>query len=47
VRHHTNAAQGGEHGTALQAASYEGNIEIVQLLLEMGANPDVKGENDI
>jgi ankyrin repeat protein len=42
-----NSTQGGKYGTALQAASAKGNIEIVQLLLEKGGNPNVEGENDI
>jgi ankyrin repeat protein len=31
-------AQGGEYGNALQAASSSGNQEIVELLIEMGAD---------
>jgi ankyrin repeat protein len=41
-----NATQGGDYGTALQAASYGKNLNIVQLLLEKGANPNVKSENN-
>jgi ankyrin repeat protein len=42
----TNSAnQGGEYGTALQAASFWGRLEIVELLLEGGAKPDIQGEN--
>ncbi|KAJ7815723.1 ankyrin repeat-containing domain protein [Mycena leptocephala] len=33
---------GGEYGTALQAASYQGRLEVVALLLERGANPNVQ-----
>jgi ankyrin repeat protein len=47
VIYHSNATQGGAYGTALQAASVAGNIEIVELLLEKGANPNIEGENDI
>jgi ankyrin repeat protein len=34
---------GGEYGTALQAASYHGELNIVTLLLEKGANPNAQG----
>jgi ankyrin repeat protein len=34
---------GGEYGTALHAALDRGNLEIVTLLLEKGANPNVQG----
>jgi ankyrin repeat protein len=34
---------GGKYGTALQAASYRGKLEIVALLLEKGTNPNVQG----
>jgi ankyrin repeat protein len=37
------APAGGEYGTALQAASHQGNQEIVTLLLEKGADPNVQG----
>ncbi|KAJ7884781.1 Pfs, NACHT and ankyrin domain protein [Mycena olivaceomarginata] len=37
--------QGGEYGTALQAASLHGKVEIIQLLLEKGADPNIQGEN--
>ncbi|KAJ4034164.1 hypothetical protein NW758_011122 [Fusarium oxysporum] len=30
--------EGGEYGNALQAASFNGNLEVVQLLLDKGAN---------
>ena len=33
----------GEYGTALHAASIGGNLEIVKLLLENGADPNVEG----
>jgi hypothetical protein len=33
---------GGEYGTALQAASYQGRLKVVALLLERGANPNVQ-----
>ncbi|KAJ4034165.1 hypothetical protein NW758_011123 [Fusarium oxysporum] len=36
-------AQGGEYGNALQAASYEGNLEVVQLLLDQGADVNAQG----
>lgn len=35
---------GGEYGTALQAAAYFGNLKIVQLLLERGADVNIEGE---
>jgi hypothetical protein len=34
---------GGEYGTALQAASYQGNLGVVALLLEKGADPNTHG----
>jgi ankyrin repeat protein len=34
---------GGEYGTALQAVSYQGHLEIVMLLLDKGADPNVQG----
>ncbi|KAJ7867409.1 ankyrin repeat-containing domain protein [Mycena olivaceomarginata] len=34
---------GGEYGTALQAASYRGNLEVVALLLKKGADPNAQG----
>jgi ankyrin repeat protein len=37
------ANQGGEYGTALQAASYKGNLDIVKLLLEKGGDPNAQG----
>ena len=33
----------GEHGSALNAAALLGHIEMVQLLLEYGANPHIRG----
>ena len=32
-------AQGGEYGNALQAASVRGHDQVVQMLLEKGAEP--------
>jgi ankyrin repeat protein len=37
-------AQGGRYGNALQAASSNGNQEIVKLLIEKGADVNVQGE---
>ncbi|KAH7200913.1 hypothetical protein BKA60DRAFT_601085 [Fusarium oxysporum] len=36
-------SQGGYYGNALQAASYEGNLEVVQLLLDNGADVNAQG----
>jgi ankyrin repeat protein len=36
---------GGQYGTALQAASVGGDLEIVRLLLEKGAELNVEGAN--
>ncbi|KAF5337853.1 hypothetical protein D9758_016158 [Tetrapyrgos nigripes] len=36
-------AQGGQYGTALQAASWGGNVDIVKLLLENGADLNAQG----
>ncbi|KAB5513478.1 hypothetical protein GE09DRAFT_1266749, partial [Coniochaeta sp. 2T2.1] len=36
-------AQGGEYGTALQAASTAGNKEVVEMLLGKGADVNVQG----
>ncbi|EAQ82952.1 hypothetical protein CHGG_10770 [Chaetomium globosum CBS 148.51] len=35
-------ATGGAHGTALQAAAYHGNLAIVKILLESGADPFIR-----
>ncbi|KAI7761735.1 hypothetical protein LZL87_013585 [Fusarium oxysporum] len=35
--------QGGEYGNALQAASFKGNLKIVQLLLDKGADVNAQG----
>jgi ankyrin repeat protein len=32
------------YGTALQAASLAGNLDIISVLLDSGANPNVQGE---
>jgi ankyrin repeat protein len=47
VTYDSNATQGGEYGTALQITVNQKSWNIVQLLLEKGANPNVEGENDI
>ena len=36
-------AQGGEYGNALQAAAYDGILEVVQLLLDKGAKVNAQG----
>jgi ankyrin repeat protein len=33
---------GGEYGTALQAASFPGNLRIIALLLDKGADPNAQ-----
>jgi ankyrin repeat protein len=35
---------GGEYGTALQAASHSGHLEIVKVLRASGADPNIRGE---
>jgi ankyrin repeat protein len=37
------APAGGEYGTALHAASHQGHLKIVKLLLEKGVGPNVQG----
>ena len=37
--------QGGEYGNALEAASYEGHVEVVKLVLDNGA--DVNAGMDV
>jgi hypothetical protein len=39
------AHEGGEYGTALQAASIQRNLDIVKLLLEKGGDPNAQGKN--
>jgi hypothetical protein len=34
---------GGKFGTALQAASFQGKLDIAELLLVKGANPNLQG----
>ena len=36
-------AQGGEHGSALQAASFSGHQRIVKMLLDAGADVNAQG----
>lgn len=36
-------AQGSDYGNALQVASYRGNLDIVQLLLDNGADVNAQG----
>ncbi|SCO78499.1 uncharacterized protein FRV6_02712 [Fusarium oxysporum] len=36
-------AEGGEYGNALQAASHEGNLEVMRLLLDNGADVNAEG----
>jgi ankyrin repeat protein len=43
----SNATKGGKYGTALQIAVNQKSWNIVQLLLEKGANPNIEGKNDI
>ena len=37
---------GEAHGTALQVASAEGHTNIVQMLLDKGADPNIKGSSE-
>jgi ankyrin repeat protein len=34
---------GGDHGNALQAASFRGHVRVIELLLSFGADPNVQG----
>ncbi|PYH87497.1 hypothetical protein BO71DRAFT_282062, partial [Aspergillus ellipticus CBS 707.79] len=36
-------AQGGSHGTVLIAAVESGHLDLVKLLVEKGADPNIKG----
>ena len=38
-------AQGGDYGMALQAASADGHMQVVQMLLGWGADPGPTGAN--
>jgi hypothetical protein len=38
---------GGKYGTALQAASYEGGLELVKLLLEREADVNAQGTSPV
>jgi ankyrin repeat protein len=35
--------KGGKYGTAIQAATFSGNLDTVRLLLESGSDPNVQG----
>jgi ankyrin repeat protein len=39
----TNMPVGNKGGTVLQTASFQGDLEIVTLLLEKGVDPNVEG----
>ncbi|KIJ36137.1 hypothetical protein M422DRAFT_261463 [Sphaerobolus stellatus SS14] len=40
-------SEGGEHGTALHAASLQGNLEIAKWLVEKGADINIQGRNHV
>jgi ankyrin repeat protein len=41
---HLKVARGEENETALYAASFQGRLGIVKLLLDRNADPNIKGE---